>query len=722
MRLFNPLKLLSGRKKHSIWKDESGRYKTVVYSGKKASRGLTVSPRSTSTLNSYWKYYNGEGIVFASINTTAWNTVMVGYHLSSKNEEAKKLIQDYLDRLNFQSILLDNVVFTLVYGDAFIEIVRTSSGKITDLKTVDPKTIVINTDEYGNVESYQQVINGKVRDVVLKPEDIIHIKFFPNPSSPYGISLIEPSKDTIDRKIDTDEAIFNAIQRHTAKYVVTVGTEEDIPPREVMEDIEKKFEDIDSSNEFVVPGVVRIDTIDEKGVQGVEEYFNIFLTQSVIGLLCPEEALGLGAGSTEACNDEKTEVLTDSGWKHYWELTNDDKIATFNPETEMIEYHKPLDPVDTYVYDHDGPMIRIKSTKADMLVTPNHRMFVNSNPTSTNENWHIIEARDLLETGSKWAFKSKVKIPAEENFDDSEISFMKFLGYFISEGSINRDSPYCRLSQKKNDSAARIREVLGDIKYKFKESFTENKGYEWHIYSHELWNFLRQFGRNCYDRKIPIEIKNKSPSLLKYLLFAALDGDGTKNKNYGWQYATTSQQLADDIQEIAIKCGYRAQLSYSDDKRGNRKRLYRVFISKNSKGYISIESRNVSEIHYKGKVYSLNVPNHIYITRRNGKISIHGNTSKVKEILYERMIRAFQMKLSIQIKNELVNPILEEHGFQTGIVDIKFNSVTDADEAVKAKWLGNLLRGFREGEKKPFTNDEIRAMFGYPPLNENSTS
>jgi len=396
MKLYNPFKLFR-RRKNSIWKDESGRYKTIVYTGKKRYSGTPkTSTRNVNTLETYWKYYNGEGIVFASINITAWNTVMVGYHLTSEDEEAKKLIQKYLDKLNFQSILLDNVVFALVYGDAFIEIVRTPSGRITDLKTVDPKTIVINTDPYGNIESYQQIINGKVRDVVLKPEDIIHIKFFPNPSSPYGISLIEPSKNTIDRKIETDEAIFNAIQRHTAKYVITVGNENDIPPREIMEDIEKKFEDIVSTNEFVVPGVVKIDTIDEKGVQGVEEYFNIFLTQSVIGLLCPEEALGLGQGSTEA-------------------------------------------------------------------------------------------------------------------------------------------------------------------------------------------------------------------------------------------------------------------------------------------------------------------------------------TAKVKEILYERMIRAFQMKLANQTKNELIDAILKEYNKKEGTVDIKFNSVTDADEAVKAKWLGNLLRGYREGEEKPFSVDEIRAMFGYAPLKKDGS-
>jgi len=67
------------------------------------------------------------------------------------------------------------------------------------------------------------------------------------------------------------------------------------------------------------------------------------------------------------------------------------------------------------------------------------------------------------------------------------------------------------------------------------------------------------------------------------------------------------------------------------------------------------------------------------------------------------------------MRNELFNPILESYKYDPDIVKMRFNSVTDADEAVKAKWLGNLLRGYRPEEGKPFTEDEIRAMFGYGP-------
>ncbi|GAG44710.1 unnamed protein product, partial [marine sediment metagenome] len=167
---------------------------------------------------------------FAAINNIADNVTMVGYSLYSDKEKSKKLIQQYIDNLNLIEILLDNVTYALIYGDAFIEIVHGKSGDIVDLKTVDPITMNINTDEYGNIKSYQQKIQGQ-RKKKIKPEFIIHLRLFsPNASSAYGISIIQPSLLAIDRMMGVDNSIYQAVKRHIAKYLVRVGTAEDLPP------------------------------------------------------------------------------------------------------------------------------------------------------------------------------------------------------------------------------------------------------------------------------------------------------------------------------------------------------------------------------------------------------------------------------------------------------------------------------------------------------------
>jgi hypothetical protein len=174
---------------------------------------------------------------------------------------------------------------------------------VTSLYAVDPKTMIINYNQFGEVESYQQVIDGKKLETIIEPKDIIHIRFFSSSDSPYGISIIKPNVDTIQRKIETDEALFNAIQRHgTSKIVAYVGDPKDgkIPPDEVMSAIQKKLEDLTEINDLVVPYLIKIESIDEKGVQGVNDYYDLFQNELIIGLMCPEEALGQGKGSTEA--------------------------------------------------------------------------------------------------------------------------------------------------------------------------------------------------------------------------------------------------------------------------------------------------------------------------------------------------------------------------------------------------------------------------------------
>lgn len=717
---------------------KDGKSKSIVRTGSSGkSSGISTKERTMTQLRQYWDYYAGEGTIFASINSMALNTVMVGYNLKSENKKAQEMINALCNKVAILNVAEDAIKSSLIFGDSFTEKIKNGKKEITRLKSIDPRTVIINSDEFGDTVDFQQYIGGKLIEPPLKIEDIIHLRIFPIPGSPYGLSLLAPSIDTINRKVATDESLFNAIQRHTAKYVISVGSEKDgqVPPASVMDDIKTEFEDITSKNEFIVPWFIKIDTIDERGVQGVREYFDLFQTQMIVGLMCPEEALGMGRGSTNACYDEETEVLTKRGWIKHKDLNNKDLIATYNPNTCKYEWKLPIDSVDTHVYDYKDKLIRIKSTKVDMLVTPNHKIWANKNPSMTKEDWRFYEAREILNSNSEWMVKYKADTEElNEPIDETLVNTMKFIGYFVSEGSINSNGqPYCRLFQRKEPNLSRMRDVVNKFNPNFKESIVKVGGSEFHLYDHQLYNWLKQFGNNCYDRHISREFLDKDPYYLKHLLMAAIDGDGTIDKRPNrncMEYITTSKQLADDIQEIAVKCGYRTNLLFSEDKRPDRVGVWRVSIDTKDSDYVMIYPRMCEEVQYDGKVYCLNVPNHIYITRRNGKIAIQGNTAITKAILYERTISGLQNKLSLALENQLFKPYLDENGFDIedpkNWVYIKFNSVTEEDDAIRAKWWGNILRGFRG--KIPFSGNEFRAQFGLEPIKgldellDNSTS
>jgi len=46
-------------------------------------------------------------------------------------------------------------------------------------------------------------------------------------------------------------------------------------------------------------------------------------------------------GQAGSCHDDRTEVMTDSGWKMWKDLTGFERLATVNPSTSELSYEKP---------------------------------------------------------------------------------------------------------------------------------------------------------------------------------------------------------------------------------------------------------------------------------------------------------------------------------------------------------------------------------------------
>lgn len=258
--------------------------------------------RSVSDLLRYEKMYMKDGVVFACINTIVRTAIGTKWDISSEDDEARNKIEDFVSKINFSEFLSEIMRHALIYGDAFIEKIYNARGEFVDLSLVDPKTVEIVSDDKGNELVYIQ--NTSFQKVEFEPhKEMYHFKFYSIPSSPYGISQIGSNYDTILRKTKLDEAVISAVLHHGfPKYHVKVGDiNHDIIPSDT--DIEQtaiQFQDINSKTEFITPDFINIIGLDTGGVEHIEEYTSYFLNELVAGFNVPEEALGLGKGSTEA--------------------------------------------------------------------------------------------------------------------------------------------------------------------------------------------------------------------------------------------------------------------------------------------------------------------------------------------------------------------------------------------------------------------------------------
>lgn len=366
------------------------------------------------------------------------------------------------------------------------------------------------------------------------------------------------------------------------------------------------------------------------------------------------------------CYDETTEILTRRGWLTFGQLTNEDEVATANPESLAFEWQKPTH----IVWEHyDGEMISFRGNhdsprglnrSFDLLVTPNHRMFARQCPVryiNGETQWHFMFARDLQEHYKRMKFRMAsccsgfvgqeaefIEIPdngcrlntRSRNIERVPIEdFMALAGWYLSEG-------YCRPM----DSAEAGRIVICQTEVHPEHraeiiSLLQRIGL--HVndgtkditcYSKRLAGALLDwFGDNSNTMKIPTWVKDLAPKHLLILMDKLFKGDGCHKSGrgaHGWNHAhsyrTNSKQLADDVQEVCIKLGVRASVRYrskpttfSPMHHSYEVRLARLY----TEPYIYSKPQSVD---YSGMVGCVGVPNGTVIVRRNGIPVISGNS------------------------------------------------------------------------------------------------
>ena len=330
------------------------------------------------------------------------------------------------------------------------------------------------------------------------------------------------------------------------------------------------------------------------------------------------------------CYDEKTEILTYTGWKKFNELSPQDRVMVYNPKTDTLYWSKYIRFIKRY---HKGPIIHIGNKLLDILVTPGHNSFWR--PMYPGSSYRLTRSDEMprncyikitgifdgpkpefIEIKNKWG---ALRFPAEQ--------WMELLGWYLSEGSLSEF--VIQLAQSPRANPEKYEEIYELVKAVGFKPYRCCMGI--HFRSKILAEYFRQFG-TCGDKYIPTEFKNLHPDLLEHLIDALIKGDGSWKR----RFTTKSKRLADDFQEIALKCGYRTTLTvyYKHDE----DRLYKWYdVSLNPRREVCVHSSwsRIEIINYEGWVYDVEVPkDHILLVRRNGHPFLSGNCKWLHDNIY----------------------------------------------------------------------------------------
>ena len=385
------------------------------------------------------------------------------------------------------------------------------------------------------------------------------------------------------------------------------------------------------------------------------------------------------------CYDEKTEVLTKEGWKHFKDLSYEDEIATLNPKTNYLEYQLPIEIISEH---YNGKMYRLENRGVSLCVTPNHNLYVAKgsyfigaknnfkrcyNFELCNPQKYFRSDKRFLKT-CKWMgklngdiYKIKgIEYSSPRKLDDESsslrhyikgdlsfnlIPWLKFLGFYIAEGYVSNKKTAKRYDDigvafNPHTEVDLVKKLINDIGF---EPTINLERVSARFCDLTLANLLNNnCGHGATNKKVPRFIKELPHSYIKIFLEYLFIGDGHKTSTSNI-LTTVSKQLSDDVQELLLKAGYcfretiRDRRGHfggydprSDDKRPIITKHIQYDINWLQLPDIEIDMSKAKKtksfqeewIDYSGCVYCVTVPNHIIYIRRNGKGIWCGNSAR----------------------------------------------------------------------------------------------
>lgn len=337
------------------------------------------------------------------------------------------------------------------------------------------------------------------------------------------------------------------------------------------------------------------------------------------------------------CYSEDTQVLTDSGWKYFYELDKTEKILQWDKDTNELSWVRPL---NYFEYDVDEDMCLFENRHISQLVTKNHKVAVSIKKRRKEyESYDLVLADELYENKS-WTLKFPMAgiLSGDKHEDDAYI-----IGWWLTDAWKHSDGKAVMFSQSKPKTLEKLRNWFGAHKIKYTEYVKKSKNAN-HKDEHTFYvvgDIANKLLTEYPNRELIWDMLSWDIESRKLLLEGIMDGDGSyKDDQYARTFWSMKSERLDIFQAICVSLGYRAYI--------NNKYGVEFNIAHNS---TEIQHRHRKPyVHYKGKVYCLQTMTGAFVVRRNNRAFISGNSGFPKSM---NVGTALDKKLGIESDSEI---------------------------------------------------------------------
>lgn len=349
----------------------------------------------------------------------------------------------------------------------------------------------------------------------------------------------------------------------------------------------------------------------------------------------------------QMCVDMETEILTNDGFKKCDDIQVGDIVASYNIDN-AISYEPCLNKIERFI-NKDECFYSIKSPQLDFRVTNQHKLLCKKKKSLVYE---LMDAELAAKNTS--SYKVPISGKSEKKGIDLTDDQIRFIGWFISDGTLNRKTKGVRIYQslaqpeylhksiedcikgcgfkygknehKRTGLLSKYKNVIG-----YTVSSGKPRGTDKHLTGYsEIAEYL--------DKNIHPYLMSMNARQLGVFLETLNYGDGVKRKNAYWNVLTktitagSNKVFADRMQILCIENGYKCNIS---THYYNKSLLYNLQIRE--KDFAAIKGSGEKDgnrllkeniTNFAEKVWCVETVNKTIITRRNGKVVIMGNCGR----------------------------------------------------------------------------------------------
>lgn len=421
----------------------------------------------------------------------------------------------------------------------------------------------------------------------------------------------------------------------------------------------------------------------------------------------------------QLCYDDQTEILTEKrGWQLFKNLTPADKVASLVNGEELVF----MTPTSYYQAPCAGEMIEFENEGVSFCVTPNHSLYVSLRNARRKE-WSAYRMRSAQDVYGKRNMRVKRDAMWRGQKSNYPMAFFEWLGFFVAEGSsgIYGSNRQCVIIQK--DNIEYVRTLFKEAGVIFTDT-KRNDGVTVFRVSYKnddaLFQLLLSLGK-AHQKHVPQFVKDATPEEIGRFIKGYLAGDGGHGKGGTVTAVSSSKQLVDDLQELAIRCGMVANLykvgpatkdlCINGVTSKQNHQIYQISFLTNGRRHPMLDLGRSekypnqypgwSKKQYDGIVYCVEVPSHVILVRKSNKYMWSSNSDTTMKTVFQWLPKTLCGTYVERDKTYYVDQFYEDRV----MLEMPFRALDDEEDVrnlLSLELTGAWLNEYREIRKSIF--------------------